>query len=239
VTYADDSHVWFVELPSMTGGLTQTGIAVRGHDVLELAIAPTAGLPDEVQVRLADAMVAALESDSGLNSLPQGGVGRISTPEAYSHFAPDRLRAAFGDWQSGWHGGQPDGYPDYSLLHDPCGSTSWANAGMDMPVGGNGRFWVHQFSSRATAATGYQRISETLGRCPGYTVKTVSSPGGGDVLVARGDEDVWVIQDDDWVVAMYVPSSSTPPPDSVSVRMRSAMVGVVDDAIARFQQAQG
>jgi hypothetical protein len=239
VTYADDSHVWFVELPSMTGGLTQTGIAVRGHDVLELAIAPTAGLPDEVQVRLADAMVAALESDSGLNSLPQGGVGRISTPEPYAHFAPDRLGQALGGWQSAWHDGQPDGYPDYRLLHDPCGSTAWADAGMDMPVGANGRFWIHQFSSRAAAGTGYQRISESLQRCAGYAVKTVSSPRGADVLVARGDEDVWVIQDDDWVVAMYVPRSSTPPPDSVSVRMRSAMVGVVDDAIARFQQAQG
>ena len=166
-------------------------------------------------------------------------MGRISTPEPYAHFAPDRLRAAFGDWQSGWRDGQPDGYPDYSLLRDPCGSTAWANAGMDMPVGANGRFWVHQFSSRAAAATGYQRISESLQRCPGYTVRTVSSPSGADGLVARGDEDVWVIQDDDWVVAMYVPSSTTSPPDSVSVRMRSAMVGVVDDAVARFQQTQG
>ncbi|MFZ2016346.1 MAG: hypothetical protein WAV00_21210 [Nocardioides sp.] len=235
VTYADGTRVLFVELQSLAGSPTQWGIVTRGDDELGLAIAPTTGLPDEVQVRLADAMVAGIEADSALTSVPQGGVGRVQKPEFFARFAPDRLQHVFGSWQSGWHDGPS---PD-SLLRDPCSSTDWVNPGMTTAVGADGRFWIHQFSSRTAAETGYQRISETLGQCPGYTVRTVSSPGGGDVLLARGDQDVWAVQHDDWVVVTYLPHAATPPPDSVSKAMGSAMVGVVDAALARFQQAQG
>lgn len=231
VTYSDGIHVSFVELPSLAGGTTEWGLVVRGDDVLELAIGPTAGLSDDVQVRLADAMVAAIQADSALSSVPQGGVGQ-ATPEQLARFDSTRLQHALGGWQSGWH----DGQPPNTVLHLPCGSAAWNDAGIDTNIGADGRYWVHQFSSPTAAEAGYQRIQDAIGRCPGYTTGTVTSPGGPSVFVARGRADQWLVQHDDWVVLTFLPRAATPPPDTVSAAMGSAMVVVVEDALASYRR---
>lgn len=234
VTYSDTLHVTFVELPSLAGSTTEWGIVVLGHDVMELAIGPATGLPDEVQARLGDAMVAAIQADATLSGVPQQGANRVA-PEGYARFDPERLQHALAGWPSGWH----DGRPPNTVQHDPCGSAAWNNAGMTTTIGADGRFWIHRFSSPTAAETGYRRIRDALGTCPGYTLGTVTSPNGPVVLVARGDRDVWAVRHGGWVVVTYLPRAATPPPDPVSDAMGAAMVGVVDDALASYRRANG
>jgi len=234
LTYSDGLHVSFVELPSLAGSTTEWGLVVLGDDVLELAIAPSTGLPDEVQGRLADAMVAAIQADSALASVPQSGVGQ-ATPELLVGFDSARLQHALGGWRSGWH----DGQPPNTVLHLPCGSAAWNDAGVDTNIGADGRYWVHQFSSPTAAEAGYQRIQDALGRCPGYTTGTVTSPGGPSVFVARGQDDQWLVRHDDWVVLTFLPRAATPPPDTVSAAMGSAMVAAVEDALSSYRRSNG
>ena len=177
---------------------------------------------------VAQALTAALESDASFSEAsPAGRVGQ-ATPEQLAFFGSARLRHALSGWQSGWH----DGPPPTALLHEPCGSDGWNGTGKDTNLGTDGRYWIHQFPSPTAADTGYQHIQDALGQCPGVTARTVSAPGGSTVLVARGDDDVWAVRHDDWVVVTYLPRAATPPPDAVSAAMGSAMVGVVNDDLA-------
>jgi hypothetical protein len=190
-------------------------------------------LPSSNDTDVSNALLGAVEFRVQ-HSDPRTTAGR-ATPEQLTRFDPARLRDALGGWQSGWH----DGQPPNTVLHLPCGTAAWNDAGVDTNIGADGRYWVHQFSSPTAAEAGFQRIQSALGRCPGYTTGTVTSPGGPSVFVARGQDDQWLVQHEDWVVLTFLPRAATPPPDSVSAAIGSAMVAVVDDALASYRRTNG
>lgn len=234
IAYPGGNSATFFLLPSPQGGTVAMTLVLRDNTTMILEIGPAEGITPESEQRLADTAMAALALDSTFTSdVPNGGP-EPTTPQDHANLDLGRLQRAFGDWQSGTSGSTTSRLP----RPEPCGSSAWSRGGKTLDLGPDAVFWVHQFGSTAEAQAGYQEMQDALAQCPGSATRTVTSPGGSEVFVARGQDDAWVVRHDDWVVAAYVPRGDTPPPDPVSTAVGAALVGVVDDALAAHQSSQ-
>lgn len=239
VTYTDGTHVLFVELQSLAGSPTQWAIVARGHDQLGLEIAPTTGLTDEVQVRLADAMVAGLEADAGLTSVPQGGVGRMDPAQTAGQVWAETLQPALTGWATPWNPKLPQGsseaQPGLSLPNcvGSIGEKDNGN-GLTINVGRDGYQEVHWFPTESAATQTVADLQQGLAGCSTpYEVHTVTLPSGRPVVVAAGPQVVlWFTRVASHVLVLQLPAGDTAPPDDVSIKVGQVIEQVLEQPAA-------
>jgi hypothetical protein len=222
IGYDDGSSAAYYDVPvRATGGEVQVWTA-RWHDRQAVFVLDATGTapPEEVVLRVADALVAALQVDSTLHEHWTGKV----TSAAFGTLTAQELAPAFAGWDSGLSTGSggPTRFSD-----PPCwvgtlpGNSVSADSSHGLSIGTNGAHDTFDFGSPALARHALAQVVQQWRSCNStpYSVRTVDVPGRGPLTLATSTgaraATNWAVQSGRLVTLLGVTGGSNPP-DSVS-----------------------
>lgn len=198
-------------------------------------ISPGGPVPGDVDRRVAEALVAGLQSPASFTGGQVGGGTSASSSPSRSvpsgFVSGSDFAAALGSWSSGWSPQSARQAADGLPCSAPDSGPSF---GQGTTLGGNGDQELYGYDSTAEAESAVQLMLDSLKACPDatYVVQHVALPFGGrsvTVVAATGqfDDDVWLAREGRRVFAVIVPNSDTLPPRQVS----QAIGGLMFDAL--------
>lgn len=231
--WADGQALSFTVRSTKAGSVEQhVWLAREGNAVGLLFIADQPGaVPDAVDGRVMEAMVAGLQSPDSFHPLTSRS-GSVSSSAsavpstAFGQVSEADFTAALGTWPNGWQSRGTKSTGD-SL---PCAGdwTVGSSAGEGSSLGSNGDQEFYSFDSAENARASAQALAADLSSCASSpaTVTTVTGTGSVPVTVAVGSgsdaQVTWIVQRGASVGYVSIPAGTTPP-EQVSQAMGDAL----------------
>lgn len=211
--------------------IVSTGKAIGLLKILDQSDA----LPASNDRPVADALLAALQDpasfDQPAKASSNGHLSRIDPTKTLGQVWAEDFGPALAGWDNPWqpqltHVTGPEMPPCAGEIDsDATGATEMVN------VGRNGHEWVGWLQDEAAATTAVAQLQQSMASCATpYTFHTVSLPDGRPVLVGVGQQEVvWIERVASHVLLVHIPAGSTPPPDSVSLKVGAVLEHVLEE----------